>query len=96
MKEKMRTVLRIAAKWEHRELCMGAFGVGPGFRNPVVEVAKMWRSILFSEKEFQGAFTNVVFAVEKSQPSNANGGLSDYDEFKKEFDPSNIFKTAHR
>ncbi|MCJ1362838.1 hypothetical protein MMC16_001944 [Acarospora aff. strigata] len=96
MKEKMRTVLRIAAKWEHRELCMGAFGVGPGFRNPVTEVAAMWRDLLFSEEEFQGAFTNVVFAVEGSQSSNVNGGLTDYDVFKQEFDPSNVFKTAYR
>lgn len=96
MKEKMRTVLRIAAKWEHRELCMGPFGVGPGFRNPVKQVASMWRDILFCEEEFQGVFTNVVFAVENSPTGNANGGLTDYDVFKQEFDPSNIFKTAYR
>lgn len=96
MKEKMRTVLRIAVKWEHRELCMGAFGVGPGFRNPVKEVAMMWRSILFSEPEFQGAFTNIVFAIESNSNGSASGGTSDYAIFKQEFDPSNVFKTAYR
>lgn len=92
----MRTVLRIAARWEHRELCMGAFGVGPGFRNPVKQVAAMWRDILFSEDEFRGAFTNIVFAVEHSPAATSHGGLTEYEVFQQEFDPSNVFKTAYR
>ncbi|KAI9707044.1 MAG: hypothetical protein M1836_000004 [Candelina mexicana] len=96
MKEKMRTVLRIAAAWQHKDICLGPFGVGPGFRNPVAEVASMWRGILFSEKEFSGVFANVVFAIESSQTGNAKGSLTDYDVFKREFDPSNVFQTAYR
>ncbi|KAI9723755.1 MAG: hypothetical protein M1812_001055 [Candelaria pacifica] len=96
MKEKMRTVLRIAAAWQHKDICLGPFGVGPGFRNPVAEVATMWRGILFSEREFNGVFSNVVFAVESSQSGSAKGGLTDYDVFKREFDPSNVFQTAYR
>ncbi|KAI4225108.1 MAG: hypothetical protein L6R36_004165 [Xanthoria steineri] len=96
MKEKMRSILRIAAIHHHVDLCMGAFGVGPGFRNPPALIASMWRSVLFEEAEFHGVFANVVFAIEKTAESSAQGGLSDHDVFKKEFDPSNIVKTSYR
>ena len=96
MKEKMRTVLRVAARTQHSQLCMGAFGVGPGFRNPPAQVAAMWRSILFCEKEFQGAFSNVVFAIESSAGGCPKSGLTDFEVFKAEFDPANIVKTSWR
>ncbi|KAK7521681.1 hypothetical protein IWX49DRAFT_511220 [Phyllosticta citricarpa] len=96
MLEKMRTVLRIAFAWGHRNICLGAFGVGPIFRNPAAEVAKMWKMLLFQEKEFQGAFHNVVFAVETNQPGNTKGGPTEYEIFRREFDPSNVFRTAYR
>ncbi|KAI4164201.1 MAG: hypothetical protein LQ342_002165 [Letrouitia transgressa] len=96
MKEKMRNVLRIAAAHRHSDLCMGAFGVGPGFRNPAFQVASMWRDLLFSEREFQGAFTNVVFAVESAAGSTSKDGHTDYEIFKRMFDPSNIVKTSFR
>ncbi|MCJ1302009.1 hypothetical protein MMC08_004810 [Hypocenomyce scalaris] len=96
MKEKMRTVLRIAAAWRHRDICMGPFGVGPGFRNPVNQIAAMWRAILFTEEEFQGVFDNAVFAVESTVGGNAKGGMTDYDVFNQEFHPSNVVQTAYR
>ena len=96
MMEKMRTVLRIAAASQHSNLCMGAFGVGPGFRNPVAQVASMWRDILFSEKEFQGVFNNIVFAIESSGGASPGSGLTDFDIFQREFDPGNIVKTSWR
>ena len=96
MKEKMRTVLRIAAWYQHTDLCMGAFGVGPSFRNPVRQVALMWKDILFSEPEFQGVFDNIVFAVEITAADNSKGGPSDHDIFKEIFDPSNIVQTKFR
>ena len=96
MKEKMRTVLRIAAASQHPDLCMGAFGAGPGFRNPVAQVASMWRDILFSEEEFQGVFANIVFAIESSAGSSPKGSSNDLEIFEKEFHPSNIVKTAYR
>ncbi|KAI9676829.1 MAG: hypothetical protein M1817_006668 [Caeruleum heppii] len=108
MLEKMRTVLRIAAKHEHRDLCLNAFGVGPVFRNPAGEVARMWKTILFSETEFRGMFTNVVFAIDTSQTGGAGGtaaaggpssssteGISDVDVFRHEFEPSNIFPSPY-
>lgn len=105
MKEKMRAVLRIAAAHNHRDLCMGAFGVGPGFRNPVTQVATMWRELLFSEEEFKGSFSNVVFAIESSTAATTTatttttttkGGLSDYEVFKREFDPSIVVPSPRK
>ncbi|MCJ1475087.1 hypothetical protein MMC13_003747 [Lambiella insularis] len=96
MKENIRTVLRIAAAWKHQNLCIGAFGSGPTFRNPVKQLAVMWRDVLFMESEFQGAFTNIVFAIENITTSSNAAEPSDYDVFKQEFDAANVFKTAYR
>jgi uncharacterized protein (TIGR02452 family) len=96
MKEKMRTILRIAMEWDHRDLCIGAFGSGPGFRNPPQQLAIMWRDLLFNEDEFQGAFDNVVFAIENPAGGSSPSRPSDHDIFKQEFEASNVFKTASR
>lgn len=96
MKEKMRMVLRIAIAQRHEDLCMGAFGVGPGFRNPVAQVAAMWRDLLFSENEFRGFFTNVVFAIESTTNPSSKGVLSDHDIFKREFDPSIVVPSPRK
>ncbi|KAL9098696.1 MAG: hypothetical protein Q9163_005689 [Psora crenata] len=95
MKEKMRTVLRIAIARQHSDLCMGAFGVGYGFRNPAIQVARMWREILFTEKEFQGALNNVVFAIENTA-TTSDDKMTDLEIFKKEFAPSNVIQTTYR
>ncbi len=95
MKEKMRAVLRIAAARQHSDLCIGAFGVGYGFRNPAKQVASMWRELFFGEQEFQGAFSNIVFALESSSGSS-KGNLSDLEIFREEFDPSNTHRTSYR
>lgn len=96
MKEKMRMVLRIAAAQHHSDLCIGAFGVGPGFRNPVRQVAAMWRDLLFSEDEFKNAFSNIVFAIESTASGTSKGGMSDYDIFKREFDPSIVVPSPRK
>jgi uncharacterized protein (TIGR02452 family) len=95
MREKMRSVLRIASYCGHSNICIGAFGVGPIFRNPVGEVARMWRRLLFEEEEFGGVFTDVVFAIENTN-STTKAGMTDVDIFKAEFDPSTIFPTRYR
>ena len=95
MLEKMRAVLRIAIHKGHTDLCMGAFGVGYGFRNPAKQVARMWREILFTEKEFDGAFANIVFAMESTSGTNKDG-TTDLEIFKEEFAPSNVIKTTYR
>ena len=94
MREKMRTVLRIASWVGNESICIGAFGIGPIFRNPVGEVASMWRKLLFDEEEFKGVFTDVVFCIENNGPSK--GSRSDADVFRDEFDPSAIFPTRYR
>lgn len=95
MKEKMRTALRIAATRQHTDLCIGAFGVGFGFRNPAVQVASMWRELLFCDKEFQGVFANIVFALESANNGDKSG-TTDLEVFRKEFDASNTHKTSYR
>ncbi len=96
MKEKMRTVLRIAAARQHFDLCIGAFGVGFGFRNPAKQVASMWRELFFGEQEFQGVFSNIVFALESTLGGSSKGNLSDLEIFREEFDPSNTHRTSYR
>ncbi|KAL9580961.1 MAG: hypothetical protein Q9212_004179 [Teloschistes hypoglaucus] len=96
MKDKMRSVLRIAVYHQRHDLCMGAFGVGPGFRNPVSQIASMWKELLFDEVEFRGVFSNVVFAIENNADNSSKDGFTDHEIFKREFDPSNIVKTNFR
>ena len=96
MKDKMRSILRIAAQWGHRDICLGAFGVGPIFRNPVREVAEMWKQLLFEESEFTGVFANVVFAIETPSNMSSKSGPSDLEIFQYIFDPSRIFATTYR
>jgi hypothetical protein len=96
MQEKMRTVLRIAAQWQHRDLCLGAFGVGPAFRNPAKVVARMWRELIFEEPEFDGAFSNIVFCIESNQAGNPKGGAADLEVFRQEFDARTVYPTTYR
>ena len=96
MREKMRNVLRIAAAWRHRDLCVGPFGTGPGFRNPAKQLATMWKEILFSEEEFRDVFSNIVFAIEHIPAGNGNSTPTDFEVFKQEFDPANVCRTTYR
>ncbi|CAI6338848.1 unnamed protein product [Periconia digitata] len=91
MKEKMRTVLRIAAYCGHRNLVIGAFGLGPIFRNPPRKVAQMWKELIFDEHEFRGVFTDVVFAIESSMVAPMKGDQSEANIFRDEFSPGRIF-----
>ena len=94
--EKMRTVLRIAALHDHKDICIGSFGTGPTFRNPMKEVAKMWKELLFHEEEFYGVFANVVFAIDTNLCSGRKNGISEYEVIRDEFDPRSIFRTVYR
>ena len=65
--EKMKTILRIAALNGHVNLALTGFGsidtypfVGQP-KNPVVEVAFMWKKLLLEEEEFKGWFELVQF-----------------------------------
>ncbi|KAK4450823.1 mitochondrial chaperone BCS1 [Podospora aff. communis PSN243] len=61
-KDKMRLVLRLAARGRHGRLVLGALGCGV-FENPPEDVAWCWREVL-GESEWQGNWWGeVVFAV---------------------------------
>ncbi|KAJ4404066.1 hypothetical protein N0V91_006176 [Didymella pomorum] len=97
MREKMRAVLRIASYCGHRNLVLGAFGLGPIFKNPATEVARMWRTLLFEDEEFYGVFQDVVFAIDSTMVGPpAKGHLSDVEVFRREFDPSSIFPVRYQ
>jgi len=62
LREKIRTVLWLAATHGHDTLVLGAFGAG-AFANPVDVVARVFNDLLVSE--FQHRFRLVLFAVPK-------------------------------
>ena len=106
MEDRIRTALRIAVYYEHRNLVIGSFGLGPGFRNPTEEVAKMWRYAFLSDPEFQGHFEDIIFAFENPEgpgvlsssstksssksSSSKNSAASDLEVFRNVFKPMNI------
>lgn len=61
MKDKMRMILRTAAHNRHQRLVLGALGCGR-FGHPTQAVANCWDDVL-KEKEFQGFFELIVFAI---------------------------------
>jgi uncharacterized protein (TIGR02452 family) len=68
MRDKLRSVLRIASNHGHRDICLGSFGTGSVWRNPPKEVAEMWKDLLFDDQEFTGLFKNIIFAFPESGP----------------------------
>lgn len=76
-KEKMRTILRIAGKYNHNCLVLGAFGCG-AFANPPNHIAELFKEV-FSEKEFTAQFKIIVFAIFEDHNShkrhNPNGNV---------------------
>jgi uncharacterized protein (TIGR02452 family) len=76
-KEKIRTILRIAWKYNHDSLVLGAFGCG-AFGNPPNHVAELFKAV-FSEFEFINKFKVVVFAILEDHNShkthNPNGNV---------------------
>lgn len=76
MRDKIRATLRIAVYYGHTRLCIGTFGLGPGFLNPTQEVALMWRDALLKDSEFVGHFQDVVFAFEAPEGPAATSSSS--------------------
>ena len=76
-KEKIRTILRIAGKYEHDCLVLGAFGCG-AYANPPNHVARLFKDV-FSENEFLGFFKLIVFAIfedhNTGKEHNPNGNV---------------------
>ncbi|TVY23700.1 hypothetical protein LHYA1_G007841 [Lachnellula hyalina] len=76
MRDKIRTVLRIAIYYGYCNLVIGTFGLGPGFRNPPEEVASMWRDAFLKDPEFRNHFQDVVFAFQNPEGPNAPSSSS--------------------
>ncbi len=76
MRSHIRTALRIAIYYKYTQLCIGTFGLGSGFRNPVEEVATMWREALLKDPEFVGYFRDVVLAFDPMEGVSASHGRS--------------------
>ncbi|RAL12459.1 uncharacterized protein BO97DRAFT_390112 [Aspergillus homomorphus CBS 101889] len=79
-KNKMRTILRIAAYKKHRRIVLGALGCG-AFGNPNVEVAACWAEVL-REEEFQGWWERIVFAI-LDDATTLTQGLGNFDVFRE-------------
>jgi uncharacterized protein (TIGR02452 family) len=60
-REKIRTILRIAGKYKHDCLVLGAFGCG-AFQNPPKHMARLFHDV-FAENEFKKRFVLIVFAI---------------------------------
>jgi uncharacterized protein (TIGR02452 family) len=67
-KEKIRTILRIAGKYKHDCLVLGAFGCG-AFANPPNHMAELFKEV-FAEKEFASNFKLIVFSIFEDHNSN--------------------------
>jgi uncharacterized protein (TIGR02452 family) len=61
MREKVRTILRVAHAHGHSTVILGAFGCG-AYGNPPLQTAGIFRDVL-QEDEFSGAFRRIVFAI---------------------------------
>ena len=78
VKNKIRTIFRIACDQGQRNLVLGALGCG-AFHNPPLHVAELFRDVL-CEPEFWGAFQKVCFAVKTDHNSRHS---TNYDAFRK-------------
>ncbi|OPL07597.1 MAG: hypothetical protein AVO33_04690 [delta proteobacterium ML8_F1] len=76
VKNKMRTILRIAAEQEIRVLVMGALGCG-AFRNPPGHVASLFKEV-FDEPEFKGQFEKVIFAIKEDLNARGDGNVAPF------------------
>ena len=61
MRERIKTVVRVAVLEGKRNLVLSAFGCG-AFRNPPMGVAQLFREVL-TDPEFQGRFQGIWFSI---------------------------------
>lgn len=67
-RKKIRTILRIAYNNHQCRLVLGALGCG-AFHNPPRQMALLFREVI-EEKEFEGLFREIVFAIKEDHNSN--------------------------
>ncbi len=84
VKNKMRTIFRIALRHRHDSIVLGAWGCG-AYCNPPKHIAALFHEVL-NEKEFKDKFRKIVFAIIEDRNSrkahNPEGNLLP---FQKEF-----------
>ena len=73
----IRTILRLAYNNGQRRLVLGAFGCG-AFANPPKHMAELFKQV-FNEKEFQGLFREIHFAIIEDHNSHGRN----YNAFKE-------------
>ena len=71
VKNKMRTIFRIAVDNGQKVLVLGALGCG-AFRNPPKHTAELFKDVL-EEEEFGGVFKRVIFAIKEDHNSRGSG-----------------------
>lgn len=86
VKNKIRTILRIARDRGQENLVLGAIGCG-AFHNPPKHVAELFREVL-CEHEFFGAFEKICFAVKTSHTSKGDTNFSAFKEILDGFVPT--------
>lgn len=87
VKNKIRTILRIALMYKHENLVLGALGCG-AFRNPPKHIARLFHEV-FEEREFKNQFNEVFFSILEDHNShlghNADGNFKPFfEEFSKQ------------
>lgn len=85
VKNKIRTILRIACDRGQRNLVLGALGCG-AFRNPPEHVAELFRDVL-CECEFSGAFKKICFAVKTDHNSRQGTNFNAFHKVLHNFIP---------
>ena len=85
VKNKMRTIFRIARENNQEVLVLGALGCG-AFRNPPEHTAELFREVM-EEPEFRGTFRHICFAIKEDHNSRGKGN---YAPFAKEFQNFNL------
>jgi uncharacterized protein (TIGR02452 family) len=82
-KGKIRTILRVAVKYGHTKLVLGALGCG-AYGNPPEQIAILFKEVL-AEKEFIGCFEEICFAIIEDKNSLHSGKRGNYKPFKEIF-----------
>lgn len=83
VKNKMRTIFRIARENNQKTLVLGALGCG-AFRNPPRHTAEMFREVM-EEPEFSGAFKHICFAIKEDHNSRGAGNYAPFAEVFQNF-----------
>ncbi|MBO4304900.1 MAG: TIGR02452 family protein [Lentisphaeria bacterium] len=95
VREKMRTIFRIALKHGHDALVLGAWGCG-AFKNPPQHIAKLFHGIM-EEEEFRNRFRKIVFAVmDRRKVDKSSSKVGNFLPFREEFTSPKIPASAVR